>query len=200
MEQDIRQQLVKAAAKLHFPCSRHPEEVANMFVLDDGSVHRGLVCGSCYGEMQVSEGVCGAVRPLKLVLAQVHQSCNTLLGDLPTAAFLDHHLHLVRCLARTHLPAAQPLLQAAITNCFQKYRDLVTGRHFQDFYLALAAITTHPSHAPNKHELRKLVDFVLAFERLCAESEDYSSMPLEEKLAGKGILRQIRSEVGELYK
>lgn len=82
------------------------------------------------------------MRPLKLVLTQVHQSCNALLSDLPTAAFIDHHLHLVRCLARTHLPASQPLLQAAIINCFQKYRDLITGRYFQDFYLILAAITS----------------------------------------------------------
>lgn len=156
MEQDIRQQLITAAAKMQFPCCRHPDEVANMFVMDEGSVHRGLVCGSCFGEMQQNDGVGGAVRPLKLVLSQVHQSCNALLSDLPTAAFIDHHLQLVRCLARTHLPASQPLLQAAITNYFQKYRDLITGRYFQEFYISLAALTPHPQkHDPN--QLRKLV-------------------------------------------
>ena len=132
-----------------------------MFVLDEGSSHRGLVCGSCYEEMQQNEGVNTIVKPLKLVLAQVHQSCNALLSDLPTAAFLDHHLHLVRCLARTHLAASQTILQAAITNCFQKYRDLVTGRHFQDFYVSLAAIVNHSKQSTHKQDLnqnlRKLV-------------------------------------------
>ncbi len=138
-----------------------------MFVLDDGSAHRGLVCGSCYGEMQQNEGIVGVVRSLKLVLMQVHNSCNTLISDLPTAAFIDHHLHLVRCLARTHLPAAQPLLQAAITNCFQKYRDLVTGRYFQDFYLILAAITSQQKQENQGiSHLKKLVEFVINFEHL----------------------------------
>ena len=131
-----------------------------MFVLDEGSSHRGLVCGSCYEEMQQYEGVNTIVKPLKLVLAQVHQSCNALLSDLPTAAFLDHHLHLVRCLARTHLAASQTILQAAITNCFQKYRDLVTGRHFQDFYVCLASIVNHSKQSTHKQDfnlnLRKL--------------------------------------------
>jgi hypothetical protein len=134
-----------------------------MFLMDEGSPHRGLICGNCYGESLQSEGVIGAVRPLKLVLAQVHQTCNTLLSDLPTSAFLDHHIHLVRCLARTHLPAKQQLLQAAITNYFQKYRDLATGRHFQDFYLALAALNSQYKQDPNNPQLRKLIEFVLGF-------------------------------------
>ena len=41
---------------------------------------------------------------------------------------------------------------------------------------------------------------MLSFERLCGDSEEYSTMTLEERLAGKSILKQIRSEVGELYK
>jgi hypothetical protein len=44
------------------------------------------------------------------------------------------------------------------------------------------------------------VDFVVNFELLSSESEESSAMSLEERLAGKGILKQIRTEVSELYK
>lgn len=34
MDEDIRKKLIDQVSKIQFPCVRHPEEIANMFIVD----------------------------------------------------------------------------------------------------------------------------------------------------------------------
>lgn len=112
------------------------------------------------------------MKPLKFVFSQIHQSCTTLISDLNTSAFIDHHLNLIRTLAKHHLPHIQQLVQASVTNYFQKYRDFITGRYFQEFYVALSSIVAlyksnknrQQEHEINVH-MKKIVDFIINFQR-----------------------------------
>lgn len=167
-----------------------------------------MLCGTCYTDiLQGEEKAELQMKPLKFVLAQIHQSCSTLASDLPTSAFIDHHLTLIRSLAKHHLPQVQPVLQASVTNYFQKYRDFITGKYFQEFYASLAVLVALNKEGKGRQQgqerqaaLRKIVDFALNFQRFIAEFDEYASLSLEEKITGQGILRQIKGEISEIYR
>jgi hypothetical protein len=51
MEEDIRHKLINEVSKIQFPCVRHPEEIANMFIIDESSPLKGFICGTCYTDI-----------------------------------------------------------------------------------------------------------------------------------------------------
>ncbi len=56
------------------------------------------------------------------MMLQIHQSCQTLLSDAVTSAFVDHHIMLIRGIAKNHFKEIEATLQASITTYFHKIR------------------------------------------------------------------------------
>jgi hypothetical protein len=42
------------------------------------------------------------IKPFKMALLQIHNTCKKLMTDVALAAFVDHHLNLIRGIARNH--------------------------------------------------------------------------------------------------
>lgn len=70
-------------------------------------------------------------KSLKMALLQIHQTCGTLASSVTTAAFVDHHVTLIRQIAGSHFKDFEESLQQAITVYFQKMRELLNGKYFQ---------------------------------------------------------------------
>jgi hypothetical protein len=120
------------------------------------------------------------MKPLKFIFSQMHQSCTTLISDLNLSAFIDHHIILIRTLAKTHFPTIQEILQASISSYFQKYRDFATGRFFQEYYATLSSIISlnKSNNSLNRASeiqnlTRKLAEFICMFYRITVNCEEY---------------------------
>jgi hypothetical protein len=174
MNQEHRNQLFGQFVKLTWGCERHPEEVANMLVTKEDVEPRGLICAMCLSPKEGQEK--GELEPksLKLMLLQIHQSCSSLQQDVGTSAFVDHHINLIRGVAKTHFKDIEQALQTAITAYFQKTKELLNGRYFQDFYLAIQHLLALHSQSPQEPKERreatqwrnKLLNFIFGFEKL----------------------------------
>ena len=150
MNEDIRGNIFNQFIKLSCRCDRHPEEIANLIITKEEVEPRGFVCALC---LPMSEQARSKedleVKSLKMTLLQIHQSCQALLSDAMTAAFVDHHILLIRGIAKNHFKDIEPNLQAAISNYFQKIKDLLTGKYFQEFYLVMSNIEVLKSKNKN---------------------------------------------------
>jgi hypothetical protein len=44
------------------------------------------------------------------------------------------------------------------------------------------------------------VEFAIHFQKFIMDFEDYPNLTLEEKITGQGMLKQIKSEISDIYK
>lgn len=108
-----------------------------------------------------------------MVLLQIHQSCQTLMGDAITAAFVDHHIFLIRSIIRNQFKDIEINLQSAVTNYFQKIRELLNGKYFNEFYQVMTSILNLKRHLDPSSDHRrlkilttKLLSFIFDFSKL----------------------------------
>jgi len=85
-----------------------------------------------------------------MMLLQIHQTCGTLLSDVTTAAFVDHHINLIRMIAKNHFKEFEANLQNAISVYFQKTRELLNGKYFIDFYTPIANVVALRTKGPSQ--------------------------------------------------
>ena len=178
MEEDGRAKIVRDFLARPLPCHKHPHEVANLFHTPEETNQPAFICGHCYHALQQPNAK-PETKPLKFVITLVHSNCIALLADLQTCAFVEHHLNLIRQLGKQHCGGFEALFHAALSNYFQKYKDLVTGRYFQEFYATLSSIVHPPSPAKVAKLTQKLQQFVLSFQDYLARWEDFSTLSVE---------------------
>ena len=132
------------------------------------------------------------------MLLQIHQSCNTLSSSITTTAFVDHHISLIRTIAKNHFKEIETNLQSAITVYFQKIKELLNGKYFQQFYNImqnLIVLKTTKGKSDDREIQRfqqKLTSFIDLFQKMCGEYDDYSTMPLEERMIGINLEKYIK--------
>lgn len=129
-QQEHRNATFNQFIKLLADCERHPGEVANMIVIKEEVEPRGLVCGLCLFGAEGAKAKELQPKSLKLMLLQIHQSCSALLANVPASAFVDHHINLIRGVAKTHFKEMEANLQPAIAVYFQRIRELLNGKYF----------------------------------------------------------------------
>lgn len=76
-----------------------------------------------------------------MILLQMHQSCTTLTSSIPTAAFVDHHISLIRTITKNHFKDIEVNMHQAITVYFQKIKEMLNGKYFHEFYLTMQQLT-----------------------------------------------------------
>lgn len=135
-----------------------------MVITREEAESRGLACVLCLSGQQGKEE--SEVRSLKMTLLQIHQSCQTLMGDATTAAFVDHHILLIRGIVRNQFKEFETNLQASVTNYFQNIRELINGKYFLEFYHCMSSILSlrsQPGPSTDQRQLQKWTQKLLAF-------------------------------------
>ena len=127
--------------------------------------------------------------PLKLALHQIHQNCSTIISDANLAAFVDHHVILIRNIAKTYFKEIEPILQESITTYFKKIRQLINGKYFQEFYIIISNILTSQGNLDKNNTFlfknqrvnysKRLFAFIDKFYKFVNNNEEYADLTIQ---------------------